>query len=69
MKLWAWLLIYLGIGVILRSALLLTFTNLNTVLGIGGLIALIGAGMYAYCQWKVLQTQRTNDGSEDTDSP
>lgn len=67
MKIWAIIAMYLGIGTILGAVILLASRNFNTAMGIGGAIALIGVGMYAYCVWRTLQAQRGVDRVENAE--
>jgi len=56
-QLWAGLVMYLGVGVILGAVVLLGSGNLDIALGVGGFLALIGVGMYAYCGWKAIKAK------------
>lgn len=46
------IMMYLGVGVMLGAAILLMTENLNWALGIGGLIAIVAVGIYAYLLWR-----------------
>lgn len=43
------IMMYLGVGVILGATILLIKGNFDLAMGIGGTLALIAAGIYAFC--------------------
>jgi hypothetical protein len=49
---WAWLIIYLGIGILSGAAIMLLSTNMNVARAVGGGIALGGIALYLYASWK-----------------
>ena len=51
LKQWAALGLYLGIGVILGCAIMLA-RHFDAGMAVGGLICIIGAGIYGFTVWK-----------------
>jgi len=58
LQLWAGLVMYLGVGTILGATILLASRNLNTALGAGGILSIIGVCMFAFCVWKAYRAKR-----------
>jgi len=49
---------YLGVRVILGAAIMLVPDSFDLTMAIGGGLALIGGGMYAFCTWKELRRKK-----------
>ena len=62
LQLWAGLVMYLGVGTILGAVILLASENFNTALGVGGILALIGVGTFAFCAWRTYRAQHETKG-------
>lgn len=67
-KLWATsvILMYLGVGVILGAAIMLIKVNEDLAFGIGGTLALIAVGIYAYC---LVYSSKTKRKTKDNNCP
>ena len=61
---WSALSLYLGVGVILGCAIMLA-TDFDKGMAVGGVIALISAGIYAFAMWKTGQLLKKSNEPQD----
>lgn len=62
LKLWSYLILYLGVGTILGCAVTL-IKGFNTGMAVGGILAVIGIGLFAFHTWRTMRKQKAKDSN------
>ena len=57
LKLWSFLILYLGIGTLLGCAVIL-IEGFNTGMAVGGILAMIGIGLFVFHMWRTTRKQK-----------
>ena len=52
---WCIAVLYLGAGIIIGATLTLGDWDYNVPFAVGGICALVGAGIYGFCMWRVIK--------------